>query len=161
MFTIQEVLDLALRIEKNGEEAYRKAMDKVSNPSLSSLFQWLADEETKHWKWFSEQKGKVDEPIEDSELEEMGRRILQGILGDQSFSLQDADFSKVEHFREAVSTAIEFEKDTILFYEMIRALVDEKESLEHLDTIIEEENRHVELLHQVLRDGVRPWDMKE
>ena len=29
-----EIIDLAVRIEKNGEKAYRKARDEVSNPSL-------------------------------------------------------------------------------------------------------------------------------
>ena len=41
---------------------------------------------------------------------------------------------------------IEFEKDTILFYEMIGSFIEDTKTSEKLDDIIEEENRHIELL---------------
>ena len=43
---------------------------------------------------------------------------------------------------------IEFEKDTILFYEMIGSFIEDNETSEKLDEIIEEENRHIELLEE-------------
>jgi len=44
MFTLGEIIDLAISIEKNGENAYRKAQEEVSNPSLASMLQRLAEE---------------------------------------------------------------------------------------------------------------------
>ena len=59
MFLIHEILDLAIRLEKNGESVYRNAVDKASKPELVSLLEWMADEEVKHASWFSNLKQKV------------------------------------------------------------------------------------------------------
>jgi rubrerythrin len=150
MFTLSEIIDLAIRIEKNGENAYRKAQEEVSNPSLASMLQWLAEEEVEHEKWFTRLKEKAATLAENPKLEEMGKAILQGVLGDQAFSIKDADFSKIEDINSLLELSVEFEKDTILFYEMLRAFIDDEETLSQLDKIIEEEKRHVQLLEEFL-----------
>ena len=146
MFSIREVIDLAIQIEKNGEQYYRDAIKKISNPSLQSMLEWLADEEGKHQSWFSERKQRLETEEDDLEMEEMGRDILQGILGDQSFSLKEADLSKIDGVEALIQLAVEFEKDSILFYEMIGSFIEDRETSEKLNEIIAEENRHIELL---------------
>ena len=148
MFSIREVFDLAIQIEKNGEQYYRDARKKISNPSLSSLLEWLADQEEKHLSWFSERKEKLETKGDDLELAEMSGSILQGILGDQSFSLKEADLSKIDNVEALIQLAIEFEKDSILFYEMIGSFIEDSETSEKLNEIIAEENRHIELLEE-------------
>jgi len=152
MFTLSEIIDLAIRIEKNGENAYRKAQEEVSNPSLASILQWLAEEEVEHEKWFTRLKENAATLAEDPKLEEMGKSILQGVLGDQAFSIKDADFSKTEDINSLLELSVEFEKDTILFYEMLSAFIDDEETLSQLDKIIEEEKRHVQLLEEFLEN---------
>jgi len=41
--------------------------------------------------------------------------MLKDILGNQTFSLKEAEVSKIRTVEELVARAIEFEKDTILF----------------------------------------------
>ena len=146
MFSLREVFDLAIQIEKNGEQYYRDAMEKVSNPSLRSMLEWLAEQEIEHQSWFSERKEMLDMEGEDMEVAEMGSSILQGILGDQSFSLKEADLSAIDGVEALVQLAVEFEKDSILFYEMIGSFIEDSEISEKLNEIIAEENRHIELL---------------
>lgn len=146
MFSLSEVFGLAIQIEKNGEQYYRDAMKKVSNPSLHSMLEWLAEQEKKHQSWFSERKENLDTEGEDPEMAEMGSSILQGILGDQSFSLKEADLSEIEGVEALIELAVEFEKDSILFYEMIGSFIEDFETSEKLNEIIAEENRHIELL---------------
>ena len=146
MFSIREIFDVAIQIEKNGEKFYRDALEKISNPSLRSLLEWMADQEAEHQSWFSEKKETVRTKVDDVELEEMGRTILQNILGDQTFSLKEADLPKIEDVEALLQLCIEFEKDTILFYEMIGSFIEDTETSEKLDEIIEEENRHIKLL---------------
>jgi rubrerythrin len=153
VFSIGDILDLAIQIEKNGEKVYRKAAERASRKSLASLFQSLAHEEVRHAEWFSELKDKVHKTTEDPRLEEMGKKVLQGILGDQTFSLKEAGLEKIEAVEDVLKTAIEFEKDTALFYEMIRSFLNDEETLRHLVTIIEEENRHITLLQEALEEG--------
>ena len=45
---------------------------------------------------------------------------------------------------------MEFEKDTVLFYQLIRSAVTDQETLTLLDRIISEENRHAERLKTFL-----------
>jgi len=152
MFTLNDIINLAIRIEKNGEEAYRKAQEEVSNPSLAAMLKWLAEEEVEHEKWFTRLREKVATVPEDPRLEEMGKTILGGVLGDQSFSIKDADFSKIEDVNSLLELSVEFEKDTILFYEMLSTFIEDKETLSQLDEIIEEEKHHVELIEEFLSE---------
>ena len=54
MFSANEILDMAIKLEKNGEVVYRDAIANVSNPELITLLEWMADEEVKHADWFAE-----------------------------------------------------------------------------------------------------------
>jgi rubrerythrin len=154
MFSIGEIIELAVQIEENGERVYRKAAKGAPREDLSSLFSSLADEEVKHAEWFSELKGKIENADQDPRFEEMGKKVLQGILGDQSFSLKEAGLAKIEEMAGVLKAAIEYEEDTILFYEMIRSFVGDKETLHHLDAIIEEEHRHIRSLEKALGKAI-------
>jgi rubrerythrin len=153
MFSMAEIIDLAIQIEKNGERIYRKALEKMSDPSLASLLQHLADEEVEHAKWFSEMKATIKETTDDPSLAEKGNSILRGVLGGEAFSLGDADFSKIDGVQGLLKLAIEFEKDTVLFYEMLGSFIEDKKTLDQLNAIIEEENRHAEALQAFLHKG--------
>ena len=153
MFEIKEIIDLALQIEKNGEKIYRNALKGVSNPAVCTLLERLADEELNHVEWFSSLKQKIKSTTDDPELMEMGKTILNSVLGDQAFSLKDVDFSKIDRIDDLMKLAMEFERDTILFYEMIRPFIDNTDALNHLDNIIEEENGHIQLFQEILNSG--------
>lgn len=155
MFTIADVVDLAVQIEKNAEQVYRNAATKVSDSRLSSMLLRLADEELKHAKWFSEFRERVGKTAStDLQLEKMGKRLLQDTLGDQTFSLGDVDLSSLKDIKDLLQVAIEFQQDTVLFYEMMKSFVDEHETLHGLNTIIEEENSHIRLFRDILEGGV-------
>ncbi len=153
MFGIEDIINLAVQIEENAEKVLRGAATQVGNPALVSLLHWLADEEVKHAEWFCKLKEKAKTTIEDPELEGAGKAILQGILGDQTFSLQDVDFPKVHQIDDLLKRVVEFEEDTILFYEMIRSYV-EAEDLNDFDKIIEEERSHIRILEDFLNSDV-------
>ncbi len=150
MFAIKEIIDMAIRIEKNGEAVYRSAMEKISNPALVSLLEWMADEEDSHAKWFSDLKQEVEALSENPIIEEMSREQLSDLIGEQSFSLKEVDFSQVDSTNELIFIFIEFEKDSILFYEMLKPFIQDKDTLAQLDKIIVEENSHIERLREFI-----------
>jgi rubrerythrin len=78
--------------------------------------------------------------------------MLQGLVGDQMFSLGDADLSEMEKVASLIDLAVEHEKDTILFYELLQSLIDSPRDSEVLDKIIAEEYRHIELLQDYRKD---------
>ncbi|MDZ7579729.1 MAG: ferritin family protein [Deltaproteobacteria bacterium] len=154
MFSAKEVLDLAIRLEKNGEAIYRGAVEKLSEPNLSLLLEWMANEEAKHALCFSKMQRRLileqSAPIVDPIAEEMGRKLFDDLMAGQSFSLEDVDFSRIEHVDAMIATFIEFEKDTILFYQMLEAFVQDPSALRELKQVIAEEERHVKELTTLL-----------
>ena len=133
MFSAKEVLDIAIRLEKNGENVYRGAIKKLSDPNLSLLLEWMADEEARHARCFSRMQEKLTLEPPDPMAEEMGRDLLKNLLAGQSFSLEDVDFSRIDHINAMIATFIEFEKDTILFYQMLEAFIQDDLALQELN----------------------------
>lgn len=150
MFTTAEILDLAVRIEQNGETVYRDAIDKVSDPELISLLNWMADEEARHAKWFSDLKDRLEAHSANPFVEEMSRELFGELLGDKSFSHAEVDFSRLASVDELLAIFIEFEKDTILFYEMLEPFIDDGRTLADLRKIISEENNHIIRLQGII-----------
>ena len=151
MFSLGEIVDLAIQIERNGEQSYRKARNEFSSQELASILEWLANDEKEHEKWFIDMKKGIDERIEDPKLEEMGREILNSVLGEQAFSMDDADFTRVKDINTLFEISLEFEKDTILFYEMIKDFIDDGKVIAGIDRIIKEEKKHVKRLEELTR----------
>ena len=152
MFTMREIIEFAIRIEENGEKVYRDASEKISDPSLISLLQRLADEESEHVRWFSELKGTAKEVRVDPQVGEMGQSLLLEIVGDQTFSLKERDLSTIGDLREVLKIALGFEKDTVIFYELMGSFIKEDAALAKLDQIIQEENRHISVLSESLQN---------
>ena len=153
MFTMSEIIEFAIRIEENGEKVYRDASEKVSDPSLVSLLQWLADEESEHVRSFPAMRETVKEGGVNPQVGEMGRSLLLGVVGDQTFSLKERDLSTIADLKEVLKIALGFEKDTVIFYEMMGSFVQEDAALAKLDQIIQEENQHVRVLSEFLHKG--------
>jgi rubrerythrin len=154
VFEIKEILELAIRLEKNGEATYRKAMASSSDESMSALLLWMAGEEVRHQEWFAALKSDLDNGVKNPFIEEMGRQVFKDLVGGQSFSLKEVDFSKVSSPHELISIFIEFEQDTVLFYELIAPFVEDEETRGHLQRIIVEENRHIDRLREFKKTGV-------
>jgi rubrerythrin len=150
LFSANEIIDLAIKLEKNGEAVYRSAIEKVSNPELVPLLQWMADEEVKHAGWFSDMKHNLEAKSENPFVEEMSRELFNEMLGDKNFSLRDVDFSSVEKIDDLIEIFIEFEKDSIIFYEVLKPFVEDPVAREHLKKIIGEEKRHIERLKEIV-----------
>ena len=148
---------MAIQIEKNGENYYRKAVKRTTDPSLQSLLLSLANQEHEHAGWFEGLKRRVQEPAEPGEVAEINGTMLQGLVGNQTFSLDDVDVSELDGVERLLEVAIELEKDTILFYQMLQAFIDDPDILAELNEIIAEENRHVEKLSEYESPHFNPF----
>ena len=136
MFTLTDIIEIAVQIEKNGERTYRRAQRKTSDPSLAELLSLLADEELEHQRWFAELKNRVGIQPADQNLEAMGRELFQNLLGEKAFSLDDADISHGPDIHAVMRRAAECEQDTVFFYEMLEPFVEEPRSRDGIRLII-------------------------
>jgi rubrerythrin len=149
LFSAKEILDLAIKLEKNGEAVYRDAITKVADPNLVPLLEWMADEEVKHADWFAELKHKLETKNDNPFAEEMSRELFNEMLGEKNFSLKDVDFSAIDNGDDLIQIFIEFEKDSIIFYEVLKPFVEEPAVRQSLQKIIDEEKRHIEQLEGI------------
>jgi rubrerythrin len=146
MFTITEILDMAMRVEENGRDLYRKAMAQSADPVLKTLLKWMADEEDSHRRWFAGMRRRLKQPGQNLFVEAMTREVLAELLGRRTFCLDDVDFQKLVQADQLLEAAIEFETDTVFFYEILTSFTTDAQVLTQLQTIIAEEKNHIEKL---------------
>ena len=152
MFSFSEVIDMAIKLEKNGEQVYLAALDHVGDASLKQLLEWMAQEERHHAKWFADLKGTVGILDKNESLKELNDALIRDYLGDQAFSLKEVDFSLVTDPNELIRIFIEFEKDTILFYDILMSFVPDESTKKKIHHIISEEEAHIEKLKVLIDD---------
>lgn len=156
MFRIRDIVNIAVQIERNGEKSYREAGEHVTDPRVKEMLLWMAEEEEKHRKWFESFKDDTEVPPEHEELEAMGRSLLQDMIANETFSLDQDRLNSTETLNELFTQSRAFEDDTILFYEFLKGLIDDPVAQSKMDTIIAEERAHSERLEQLAREHCTP-----
>ena len=160
MYTIEDICQIAIQIEHNGEQTYRSAASRSTDPDLAKMLNWMADEEHRHGKWFESFPIEVKAvPEEFLEMEEMGRSLLKEMVEDKTFSLDGDRLDSATDVIEVLTQSLDFEKDTILFYDMLKAFVEEEGSVAQLERIIEEERGHVNVLQKLMEKLVKGVDV--
>lgn len=152
MFSANEILDMAVKLEKNGEAVYRNAIEKVVRPELIDLLEWMAAEEVKHADFFANLKLDLESKNANPFIDEMSRELFDDLLGEKNFSLKEIDFSLIENTDELIAVFVEFEKDSVIFYKVLEPFVEDPVAREQLKIIIEEENRHIKRLQEFVGD---------
>jgi len=150
MLDLVDLIDVAVKIEASGYEFYSKLSKKVEG-KMAELFNDFAEQERDHGKTFRSllEKYKSTSPVE---LSSWADEEVKGYL--TSFA-QTSIFPKIkssdipDNVEEAVKMAIEVEKDSIIFYNEIEALVPDKEVI---NEIIKEERKHLADLSKLLND---------
>lgn len=150
MFRITDIRNIAIQIEKNGEASYRLAASRVKDLKIQEILTWMADEEQRHREWFEAIESDTPIPPEQAELEQMGKSLLQDMVANQTFSLDQDKLDHTETIPELLVQAKAFENDTILFYEFLLGLIDDEATARELELIIEEERQHAERLEELV-----------
>lgn len=147
---MNDLFEIAIKMEKNGQAVYNSAIEKIKNKELKSLLEWMANEEASHGRWFLDKKNNLSLEMEEARLKEMVPKVLQDMMGEKTLSLNDVDFDKIETTSELLETFVGFENDTILFYELLEMFIEDESVLSGLKQIILEEKNHVEKLRSMM-----------
>lgn len=150
MFTAQDILDIAIRLEKNGEKTYRDARLHISNDELKTLLAWIAQEEHDHARWFTELKNRLTQGEDHHLMAELSRALVEDVVQGQAFSLQEVDFETIDSPDKMLRTFIGFEDDTIAFYEVLKTFIDKTAIAAQLEQIILEEKKHMATFQEML-----------
>ena len=147
MFSIQDIYNIAIQLERNGEKEYLQAAGTATDTELITCYKWLAKQEAKHAEWFSAQLKLHPQQISaDEKISEFSRDILQKIVADSSFLSEGRELTTIRNREEALQNAINMAKDTILLYEVLLELIEDEETRKEMGKIIAEEQSHIKLL---------------
>ncbi|MEO0087056.1 MAG: ferritin family protein [candidate division WOR-3 bacterium] len=151
-YSINEVLEMAIQIEKSGYQFYSKSKEKTKAEKLKQLFDFLAGEELRHMEAFNEIKNRLKTtpytlPFDWEEV----KLYLKVITDSHFFSGEDKVLNLMERAKnekELIDLAIAFEKETLLFYYEILNLVAQEETPVVLK-LINEEKAHIKKLETI------------
>jgi len=150
MFSAQDILNIAIRLENNGEQTYLDARQHTSDKNLQDLLNWIAEEEKSHAHWFNQLKNRLSKGEDHHLMAQFSRALVEDVVQEQSFSLQEVDFEAIHTADEMIRTFIGFEEDTIAFYEILKSFIDDPAIARQLEQIIDEEKKHVAQFQQLL-----------
>ncbi|MCP3676990.1 MAG: ferritin family protein [Deltaproteobacteria bacterium] len=156
-FSGKDVIEMAVRIEENGLAFYTEAAIASESEEIKKLFQFLGDEEKRHIYCF-ENIGKSFKDdnlpgISDPYIEETSL-YLGALANSRVFTEKDEGSrmaKKVRDEDDALRTAIDMEKDSILFYYELEKVVKEKDR-SVLATLISEEKKHLAKLTELQKN---------
>jgi rubrerythrin len=150
MFSAQEIFDIAIRLEKNGEKTYRDARHHVPDDELNTLLDWIAQEEHEHARWFTELKSRLTQEEDHHLMAELSRALVEDVVQGQAFSLQEVNFETIHTPDKMIRTFIGFENDTIAFYEILKTFINDTAITNQLEQIIKEEKKHMASFRELL-----------
>ena len=145
LFSGSELVNIAIGIEKSGLAFYQSLVTAGKSVTARDVFKYLADKEEEHLKTFQGMLDTLAEYRPPEVYAEEYNLYLKALVDGAVFT--DAKVSremaeKTTSDAEAIKVGLEAEKDSILFYSVMRNLVPER-SRELVDRIIEEEKSHV------------------
>jgi len=141
-YSVREVVEQAVQTEKLGYQFYMEMASRFKEEnSLKELFETLASKEMEHERTFSELKEKTgNQPLENWEE---ASQYLRAIVESEFFLGKNKALPSLDHVksaRDAVHFAMEFEKETILYF---LGLKDSVQDTRMVEQIIDEEKSHI------------------
>ena len=150
VFNMNEILEMAEQIERNGAAFYRKAAEGIPDSQNRELLLELAQMEDEHEKTFASLRAQLSEVEKTSALfDPEGETVfyLRALADTRVFFEKKTDTASLE---EILKEALTAEKDSIVFYLGMKELVPEKYGKGKIDSIIKEEMGHIKLLGKKL-----------
>lgn len=149
VFNANEIFEIAETIERNGSAFYRAAAGASPDEKTRALLLQLADMERDHESIFA----KMREALGESAKSELtpdplgeGASLMAAFASNSVFDRSRDPLVLVagtESLNDIIEVALSLEKDSIVFYTMMKKLVPSSHGREKLDTIISEEATHI------------------
>ncbi len=150
VFNSGEVFEMAIQMEQNGAAFYRQAAETVKDDAHKKLLLNLAQMEVEHEKLFVALRRELEADNPDYyDPEGEAAAYLQSIVNAQVFFKRQIDLSSMQTI---LQEAIMAEKDSVVFYLGIKAMVKEEIGKAKVEAIIQEEMGHIRILSELLAE---------
>ncbi len=145
-----DLFDYAMKMEKDGEQFYRKLAGKSPDPGLARLLTMLADQEVRHFQTFQAMKRNEEVQVDQGTFRDDAKNIFQKLAE----SDKQADFSESEI--DLYRRAQQIEKESRDFYLAKAEEVGSDAAKQALLKIAEEERLHYLMLGTMIEFVSRP-----
>ena len=149
-FNADEVFEMAEQMERNGAKFYHDAAETAADPSNKEMLIGLSKMEEAHEKIFesmradltaAEKASTVFDPSGEASL------YLRALVDSRVFFKKEIDVTSMV---EILKSAIEAEKDAIVFYLGMKEAISQNFGRDRIEAIIKEEMGHIRLLSKEL-----------
>jgi rubrerythrin len=145
-----DILDYAMKMEKDGEDYYREQEAKVKDPNAARFLGILAREEVRHYEIFRQLKQGVKSPLAGTFTADV-RTLFQEMKA-KGESFRDTDGRIVDVLKHA----LEIEDRSVRYYREKRQEAADPATVEVLGSILAEENRHYSIIGDLLNYYLKP-----
>jgi rubrerythrin len=157
-FNADEILTVAETIEQNGARFYEKATECVTAGRSRALLQDLAQREKAHQRIFSTMRAELRDNERESvtfDPDAESALYLQALASSAVFKPDQDPMTRLgpqPAYRDILTTAIQMEKDSIVFYTGMKEFVSEQSGRGRVEGVLKEEMRHLTALSQELTE---------
>ncbi len=152
LLTEDEVIDIAIRLEENGEAFYTQAARDAGDVQLQALFDELARQERQHRRTFQQMsEAPVRLALSADQWAEF-QAYVGALLRQSFFAGPEAALNRAAAASEpdaALRAALGFEEEAIRFYQKLHDAVGDSER-QVVARVIEEEKQHARRLQEML-----------
>lgn len=147
IYAPNEILEMAVKIEKDGEKFYGYLSNDLDDPGKKELFSYLQLQEAQHAKDFEKISRYIVDDI-DPELWADAKAYLESLVNGKIFPSYEEMISKAKNMdlNEIIDFSIGIEKETVIFYSEILDTTVKEKARSILEKIIHEELGHIQKL---------------
>ena len=145
-FNADEVFEMAEQMERNGAKFYHDAAENTADPANKEMLIGLSKMEEAHEKMFESMRAEISSAEKASTVFDPSGEAslyLRSLVDGRVFFEKEIDVTSMV---EILKSAIEAEKDSIVFYLGMKATVPKNLGRNRIEAIIKEEMGHIQML---------------
>lgn len=156
-FNADEIFQMAEEIEKNGARFYRKAAANSSDKEIKQMLMSMAEMEDEHFFTFQKMRAKLNDQDGGSKTfdpDNQAVAYLQAMADSKGYEGKvspDQELTGNETPKQIVETALDSEKESVVFYFGLKSLISDESGREKVENIIKEELSHITTLLNMLK----------
>jgi rubrerythrin len=144
-----DILEFALQMEKDGEDYYRRAAQRVHDKGLKTILSMLADDEVKHYQTVQKMKAEKPRPTQTKILSNAKNIFVR--MEEQNEAL-DFKVGQIDLYKKAQ----EIERKSEQFYKDNAGKLEDDYQKELFLALAQEEAKHYFLLGNIIEFVSRP-----
>ncbi len=144
LFSANQMIDIAIQTEQAGYAFYQAAVEATDSPQVRALCEWLAEEEQVHERVFHHMGQQLPPETEPKEWPAERAEFIDALLGSRFMPSPEQAQALVQDMsaQDILDFALNFEKDTIIFFYEMRDMVPDS-AVDQVNGTIAEEKAHV------------------